>query len=77
VSPNPIALARPRSGRADAREWRIALRLAQMERAIDMDRLRSANALVIDWTTPASLEEVMEVHKRALSKYSALSARHR
>jgi hypothetical protein len=48
-----------------------------MERAIDMDRLRSANALVIDWTTPASLEEVMEVHKRALSKYSALSARHR
>ena len=47
------------------------------ERAIDMDRLRSANALVIDSTTPASLEEVMEVHKRALSNYSALSARHR
>jgi uncharacterized protein (DUF58 family) len=77
VSPNPIALARPKSGRPDAREWRIALRLAQIERAIDMDLLRSANALVVDWTTPASLEEVMEVHKRALSKYSALSARQR
>ncbi len=77
VSPNPIALAKPTTGREEARDWRIALRLARMERAIDMDRLRSANALVVDWTTPASLEEVMEVHKRALSKYAALSARHR
>jgi len=68
VSPNPIALARPKSGRPDAREWRIALRLAQIERAIDMDLLRSANALVVDWTTPASLEEVMEVHKRASAR---------
>ncbi|MDA4112509.1 MAG: DUF58 domain-containing protein [Thaumarchaeota archaeon] len=77
VSPNPVGLAKPGSGGPNSREWRIALRLAQIERGIDMDLLRSANALVVDWTTSASLEEVMEIHRRALSKYAALSARHR
>jgi hypothetical protein len=48
-----------------------------MERWIELDRLRSANAMVVDWATSSSLEEVMEVHKTALSKYAALSARHR
>ncbi len=77
VSPNPVALAEPRTGGPDSREWRVALKLAQIEREMDMGRLRSANAFVVDWTTSASLDEVMELHRRALSKYAALSARHR
>jgi uncharacterized protein (DUF58 family) len=78
VSPSPVGLARPRSGGPNAREWKIALKLAQVERTIDMDLLRAANAFVVDWTTSSdSLEEVMEVHGRALSRYAALSARNR
>lgn len=77
VSPNPVDMAAHQPDRKNPRERRIALRLAQMERSIQLDRLRSANILVIDWKTDDSLEEVMEVHRRALSKYAALSARNR
>ncbi|MDG6925471.1 MAG: DUF58 domain-containing protein [Nitrososphaerota archaeon] len=77
VSPNPIAAARADDKRKDRRERQVATKMAQMERWIELDRLRSANAMVVDWATSSSLEEVMEVHKTALSKYAALSARHR
>jgi uncharacterized protein (DUF58 family) len=77
VSPNPLGLAKPRTRDLRSREWKIARRLAEMERTIDLDRLRSANALVIDWTTSASLEEVLEVHRRALARHAAFSARPR
>jgi hypothetical protein len=76
VSPNPLGLARPKSGNRKSREWRIALKLAQMERVIDMESLRAANALVVDWTTSTSLEEVMEVHRRALAMHATFAARH-
>ena len=69
VSPKPIGSA-PKS-----REERIAKSLALMEREIDMAGLRRANALVIDWTSLASLEEVVEVHGRALARHAALAAR--
>jgi hypothetical protein len=47
-----------------------------MERVIDMESLRAANALVVDWTTSTSLEEVMEVHRRALAMHATFAARH-
>jgi uncharacterized protein (DUF58 family) len=77
VSPNPISLARPDARRRVSRERTVAVKMAQMERRIELDRLRSANALVVDWTAPSSLEEVMQVHRATLSKYAALSARQR
>ena len=77
VSPNPLGLAEHSRRDLGSREWRIARRLAEMERTIDLDALRSANALVVDWTTSASLEEVLEMHRRALSRHAASSARAR
>jgi uncharacterized protein (DUF58 family) len=77
VSPNPLGLADHSKRETRSREWRIARRLAEMERTIDLDQLRSANALVIDWTTSTSLEEVLEVHRRALARHAAFSARPR
>lgn len=73
VSPNTLGLAAA-SGKF-SREKRIALRLAEMERAVDLGILRSANILVVDWTSSESLEEVMEVHEKALAKYAAFTAR--
>jgi uncharacterized protein (DUF58 family) len=75
VSPDPLSLARPTKRELGSREWRIARRLAQLERAADLNRLRAANASVIDWTTSVSLEEVIEVHRRALARHAAIAAR--
>ncbi len=75
VSPNPLDLGGPASRSLRSREGRIARRLTQMEREADMEGLREANALVVDWTTSASLEEVMEVQRRALARHAAVSAR--
>jgi len=77
VSPNSLNLTKGTVRDQKSREWRIARKLAQMERTTDLNRLRSANALVIDWTTSASLEEVLEVHKRALARHAALTGRRR
>jgi uncharacterized protein (DUF58 family) len=76
VSPNILGLTSPRPRDLRSRERGIARKLAEMERTIDLNGLRAANALVIDWTTSASLEEVIEVHRRALARHAALSARH-
>lgn len=73
VAPNTIGASEDR--RPPSRERKIALKLAQMEREVEIARLRSANVLVVDWKTSSSLEEVMHVHERALTKYAAFTAR--
>lgn len=74
VTPNPLTLG-DSAAAPTSREWSIARRMARLEREADLDRLRDANALVIDWTTSSSLEEVMEVHRRAMARHASVAAR--
>ncbi len=69
VSPNPLDFESIRSRGSSKRERSIARRLADLERNANIEQLRSANALVIDWNTSAPLEEVLEVHSRAMRKH--------
>jgi uncharacterized protein (DUF58 family) len=76
VSPNPVEFSLSRSKERNSREQRIAKKLAQIERRIKMERLSRRNVVVVDWTTSASLEEVLEVHRRAMTRHAAISTRH-
>jgi uncharacterized protein (DUF58 family) len=76
VSPDPMSPFRSASGDSESGEDRMATRIAEMERAMYVDQLRGAGALVVDWDTTEPLEEVMEVHRAMISKHTAMAARH-
>ena len=76
VSPDPMSPFRSAWGAPESAEERMAIRIARAERAMYVDRLRGAGALVVDWDTSEPLEEVMEVHRGMISKYAAMIARH-
>ncbi len=73
VSPSPLDVTPTRTGELKSREWRIARRIAELSRRDELDRLRRANATVIDWTTSTSLEEVLEVQRRAQTRRAVVS----
>lgn len=76
VSPDPVGLTNePAAKRVGSREREIATKLARMERTVEIDVLRSANVIVIDWLGSESLDAVMEAHRVVLTRYAALSAR--
>ncbi|MGI0085545.1 MAG: DUF58 domain-containing protein, partial [Nitrososphaerales archaeon] len=64
ISPNPLQFDITKPGKSWRREWKIAKELAQLERDTNIGELRSANALVIDWSKSEPLEEVIEAYGR-------------
>ena len=64
ISPNPLHFDVVKTKKGKAREWDIARKLAQLERAANIEQLRSVNALVIDWNRSEPLQEIIEAHGR-------------
>jgi uncharacterized protein (DUF58 family) len=69
VSPNPLDFESSKPKDSKKRERKISRNLADLERNANIDQLRSANVLVIDWKTSAPLQEVLEVYGRAMRKH--------
>ncbi|MDA4122508.1 MAG: DUF58 domain-containing protein [Thaumarchaeota archaeon] len=73
VSPSALDVTTPLTGELKSREWKVARRIAELSRRAELDRLRRADVTVIDWTTSTSLEEAMEVQRRAQARRAVVS----
>jgi hypothetical protein len=67
ISPDPIAFEGKTFG--SSAEMRLALRMAQLERALLLDQLRQADIQVLDWPVTMPFEEVAH---RALNRAQGL-----
>lgn len=75
LSPDPVGPAESAAKGKNWRERRVAARLAALERTLEVQRLRAAGALVIDWSShTSSLEEVLEVHRAVISRHASSRA---
>ncbi len=53
---------------ATGAEWRIAWKLAKMEREANITRLEGLGAIVLDWRVSDSLEQVVAAHRHAVAR---------
>ncbi len=73
ISPNPVDFSGAKAGRRDAEKRRtllISIELALLARKTNLDQLRKAGAIIIDWRKDDPLDFALSRNIRAQERYA-------